>query len=158
MSGFKKVVFVCTDNTCLSNIAAAVFGNILGDRDIAVASRGLEVLFPEPINQKAVAILKSHGVSLLDNEAKPLESTDLGDDTLVLTMSTMNKIAVLDGYPDARNVYTLAEFVGEPGEVSLPFGGTLADYGRCYEHIDMLTKLAAEQIFKEGKQDDSTWM
>ena len=37
-------------------------------------------------------------------------------------------------------------------------GGTLADYGACYEHIDLLTKVAAEIIFQEEDKDDSTGM
>ena len=87
MARINKIIFVCTDNTCLSNMAAAVFEGIRGEREIQVASRGLVVLFPEPINQKAVAILKSHKLELLEEEAKPLESRDLIPGTLVLTMT-----------------------------------------------------------------------
>lgn len=158
MARVKKIIFVCTDNTCLSNMAAAVFEEIRGERDIKVASRGLVVLFPEPINQKTVAILKSHQLELLEEEAKPLESRDFIPGTLVLTMTQGEKQQVKERFPDMPNIFTLREFAGQEGDIIEPLGGTLADYGACYEHIDLLTKVAAEIIFKEENENDSAWM
>lgn len=154
----KRVIFVCTDNTCLSNMAAAVFEGIRGERKIEVMSRGLVVLFPEPINQKAVAILTSHKLALLAEEAKVLESTDLVPGTLVLTMTGAEREQVKERFPDMPNVYTLRGFAGKEGDITEPLGGSLADYGACYEHIDLFTKVAAEIIFKEEEQDDSIGM
>lgn len=158
MARVKKIIFVCTDNTCLSNMAAAVFEGIRGDREISVISRGLVVLFPEPINQKAVAILKSHQLELLDEEAKALESRDFVPGTLVLTMTQSEKQQLRERFPEMPNIFTLREFTGQEGDIIEPLGGTLADYGACYEHIDLLTKVAAEIIFKEENNDDSTGM
>ncbi len=158
MSAVKKVIFVCTDNTCLSNMAAAVFEGIRGEREIEVASRGLVVLFPEPINQKAVAILTSHQLKLLADEAKPLESRDFVPGTLVLTMTGAEREQVKERFPDMPNIFTLREFDGQDGDIVEPLGGTLADYGACYEHIDLFTKVAAEIIFKEEEKDDSAGM
>lgn len=91
MGRVKKVLFVCTANTCLSNMAAAVFEGVRGGREIQVASRGLVVLFPEPINQKTVAILKSHQLELLDEAARPLTREDLIPGTVILTMTRAEK-------------------------------------------------------------------
>ena len=41
------------------------------------------------------------------------------------------------------------------GDIEEPLGGSLADYGACYEHIDLLVKVAAEIIFKEEEDNDS---
>ncbi len=155
MSAVKRVIFVCTDNTCLSNMAAAVFEGIRAGREIEVMSRGLVVLFPEPINQKAVAILTSHKLRLLADEAKVSESTDFIPGTLVLTMTGVEREEVRERFPDMLNVFTLREFAGQGGDILEPLGGTLADYGACYEHIDLFTKVAAEIIFKEEEADDS---
>ena len=129
MSAVKRVIFVCTDNTCLSNMAAAVFEGVRGEREIEVMSRGLVVLFPEPINQKAVAILTSHRLVLLADEAKPLESTDFIPGTLVLTMTGTEREQVKERFPDMPNIYTLREFAGRDGDITEPLGGTLADTG-----------------------------
>ncbi|MCD2493173.1 hypothetical protein LQE92_11145 [Lacrimispora sp. NSJ-141] len=158
MARVKKIIFVCTDNTCLSNMAAAVFEGIRGEREISVAARGLVVLFPEPINQKTVAILKSHHLELLDEEAKPLERKDFIPGTLVLTMTAAEKHQVKERFPEMPNIFTLREFTGQEGDIAEPLGGTLADYGACYEHIDLLTKVAAEIIFKEETDNDSVGM
>ena len=70
---WDKVIFVCKSGTCRAPMAAALLRECNLKRDIEIEARGLVVLFPEPINQKAVAILKSHQLELLDEEAKPLE-------------------------------------------------------------------------------------
>ena len=155
MARVKKVIFVCRDNTCLSNMAAAVFEDIRGEREIQVASRGLVVLFPEPINKKAVAILKSHQLTLLSQEATALEKTDFVPGTLVLTMTRSEKQEVKQRFPEMPNIFTLREFTGQEGDIEEPLGGSLADYGACYEHIDLLVKVAAEIIFKEEEDNDS---
>lgn len=149
MGRVKKVLFVCTANTCLSNMSAAVFEGVRGGREIQVASRGLVVLFPEPINQKTVAILKSHQLELLDEAARPLTREDLIPGTVILTMTRAEKQQVKELFPENPNVFTLREFTGQEGDITEPMGGSLADYGACYEHIDLLVKVAAEIIFKE---------
>ena len=37
-----------------------------------------------------------------------------------------------------ENVYTLTEYVGCKEELSNPLGGTLADYGECYERMEKI--------------------
>ena len=52
-----KLIFVCTENTYQSPIAETIFKNINRDLDLLVCSRGLVVLFPEPVNPKAETVL-----------------------------------------------------------------------------------------------------
>ncbi len=145
----NKVIFVCSDNTCASNMAEAIFKSILGDVDINVCSRGMVVLFPEPVNPKAVAVLKARELIMESSESEGLTFSDLEGHPLILTMTETQRNRLLESYPGAADVFTLREFVGSSGDISLPVGGSLADYGAFYEHMDLLTKMAAEIIFKE---------
>lgn len=145
----NKVIFVCSDNTCASNVAEAIFKSILGDHDIEVCSRGMVVLFPEPVNPKAVAVLKARNLVMERAESEGLNFNDLEGHPLILTMTEAQKNRLVESYPGAADVFTLREFVGSSGDISLPVGGSLADYGAFYEHMDLLTKMAAEIIFKE---------
>lgn len=145
----RRVIFVCSDNTCAGNMAEAIFKSILGEHDIDVCSRGLVVLFPEPVNPKAVAVLKSRNIVMDKTESESLSFKDLEGHPLILTMTQSQKSKLIENYPGAADVFTLREFVGSSGDIELPVGGSLADYGAFYEHMDLLTKMAAEKIFKE---------
>lgn len=145
----NKVIFVCSDNTCASNVAEAIFKSVLGDRVINVCSKGMVVLFPEPVNPKAVAVLKARNLVMERTESEGLTFSDLEGHPLILTMTESQKNRLNESYPGAADVFTLREFVGSSGDISLPVGGSLADYGAFYEHMDLLTKMAAEIIFKE---------
>ena len=70
-------------------------------------------------------------------------------------MTAAEKHQVKERFPEMPNIFTLREFTGQEGDIVEPLGGTLADYGACYEHIDLLTKVAAEIIFKEETENDS---
>ena len=145
----NRIIFVCSDNTCASNMAEAIFKSVIGGRKLKVCSRGMVVLFPEPVNPKAVAVLKARNLIMEKTESESLSFKDLEGHPLILTMTELQKNKLLESYPEAADIFTLREFVGSTGDISLPAGGSLADYGAFYEHMDLLTKMAAEIIFKE---------
>lgn len=148
MPKYKKVIFVCTDNTCRSIMAEAVMNSVNQKRKVEVLSRGLVVLFPEPMNPKAVAILKSYQMKPAKESSEALTPQDLTAETLILTMTEYECQQVREQLAEAQNVYTIGDFVGKPGDIEEPHGGTLAEYGACYEYIDFMVKVAAEIIFR----------
>lgn len=152
MKRYRKLIFVCTGNTCRSPLAAVIFDKVKGVQSVEVTSRGLVVLFPEPANAKAVAIARSKGLYLNNHTTRQLELTDFGDDILVLVMTDQQKKKVYEEYASAKNVYTIKEFVGESGDVDDPYGGSLADYGECYEALERLIQKVADKLFKEEEE------
>ncbi len=149
MEAYRRIVFVCMDNTCRSIMAEAVMKSVCQEERIEIASRGLVVLFPEPMNPKAVAVLKGNQMSPAKEMSEPLRAEDITEWTVVLTMTAHERDMVRERFPEAGYVYTLGEFAGQAGDIEEPHGGTLADYGACYEYIDLLVKLVAETLFKE---------
>ena len=147
MTKIDNIIFVCTDNTCRSIMAEAVMKSVCGERKIHVCSRGLVVLFPEPLNPKAVAIMTGNQMSPQKSSSELLTKEDITPATLILTMTEKEKADVKEEFPQAPYVVTLGEFAGKPGDIEEPHGGTLAEYGACYEYIDLLVKLAAESFF-----------
>ena len=148
----NRILFVCMDNTCRSVMAEAVMKSVLRDRKIEIGSRGLIVLFPEPLNPKAVAILKGNQTMPAKTCTEALRAGDITENTMILTMTAKEAQMARESFPDAPFVATLGDFAGKPGDIEEPHGGTLAEYGACYEYIDLLVKFAAETLFKAQAQ------
>ncbi len=149
---YKKVVFVAESGTCREPMAVAILEDIGLKRPAEILARGLVVLFPEPLNQKAEAVMISNGLPTEGYMSSPLTAEDLEGDALVLTMEDKQRQKVLELFENAnpKNVQVLTEFVGDELEIVNPYGGTLQMYGLCYETLlASIRKLA--NILNEGE-------
>lgn len=150
MGKYHKLIFVCTGNTCRSPIAEAIYRNLEKVSDRKVISRGLVVLFSEPLNPKAEIVLQKHDLELNNHMAKGLKASDIEENTLILTMTASQKKKVQELYPEEKDIYTIKEFAGEIGDVIDPYGGTLMDYEECYIELGRLVKKTVYKL-NEGK-------
>lgn len=151
MSRYDKLVFVCTGNTCRSPMAEVIYKNLDKESDVKVISRGLVVLFNEPINPKAEVVLKKHDLEISNHISKGLEAQDIDEKTLILTMTEAHKTRIIDEYPNAFNVYTIKEYAGENGDVVDPYGGTLVEYEECYVELARLVKKTVYKINEDNQ-------
>jgi len=152
MGKYSKVIFVSTDNTSRSILAEAVMNSVNKKKVVEVCSRGMVVLFPEPMNPKAVAILKGNQMEPSKTSSEQLMESDLTEGTLILAMTAYECALAREKFAGKAEIYTIGEFVGKPGDIAEPHGGTLAEYGACYEYIDLMVKIAAEIIFRETEE------
>lgn len=65
----KKVLFLCTANSCRSQMAEGIANHFLGDR-IEAVSAGTEASY---VNQRAIAVLKEIGIDISLNRSKNLD-------------------------------------------------------------------------------------
>ena len=144
MLEFSKILFVTDTDTSPGPLAATLLKHYLPLEQVNIDSRGLAVLFPEPMNPKTVAIAASKGLDI------QLEPEDFGQDVLVLVLDESRKQAVYDDYAEAVNVYTLTEYINEAGSIVNPDGGELADYAKMYETLDNIIQKLANKL-KESK-------
>lgn len=150
MLEYSKILFVTDMDTSPGPLAAALLKHYLPLEQAEIDSKGLAVLFPEPMNPKTVAIAASKGMEL-NRSSSQLKAEDFGRDVLVLVLDETKKQTVYDDYAEAVNVYTLKEFINEAGSINNPDGGELADYAKLYETLDeVIIKLAYK--LKHGKQ------
>ena len=74
------------DDTARAPMAKAILQSKELPWPMEVGSRGLVVLFPQPVNQKVEAVLVRNGLSAKDHTTTPLTAEDINDDTLILVM------------------------------------------------------------------------
>ncbi|MCD7736560.1 MAG: phosphotyrosine protein phosphatase [Lachnospiraceae bacterium] len=151
MKKYDRLVFVTKGDTAAGPMAEAILQSKYLLDALDVTSKGLIVLFPEPINPKAEAVLVSNGLSMKGHMSDPLEPEDFNERTLLLTMNDEIRRKVLETFQPEHEelVQVLYQFVGEPEEPRNPYGGTLADYGQCFSELESLIKKLVVQLNEE---------
>ena len=138
MKQYSKIIFVCESGTSRAPMAEAIMKEYTIKYPVQIESRGLVVLFPEPMNQKVEAVLISNGVNMPEKMSRQLEEYDLSQENLILTMEAEQKEKIFEEYEQAKhaNVEVLTELVGDELEILNPYGGALQSYGLCYETLN----------------------
>lgn len=142
---YENIVFIGENGSCREAMAVAILEDIGLKQKANIKARGLVVLFPEPMNQKAEAVMISNGLPTEGYMSSPLTREDLEGNTLALVMERRQREKVLEMFEEVNpeNVQVLSEFVGDEIEVVNPYGGTLQMYGLCYETLfSSIKKLA----------------
>ncbi|WP_294784529.1 phosphotyrosine protein phosphatase [uncultured Eubacterium sp.] len=133
---------------CREPMAAAILQRETLNFPVEILARGFVVLFPEPLNQKAEAVMISNGITLENYTSSQLESTDFGETTLILTFDQTSKEKVLE-MKGAQNVEVLTDLTGDELEILDPYGAELVTYGICYETLSNSIHKLAEILNEE---------
>lgn len=143
---FHRIVFVSQSDTCRGPMAAELLRQKELKQEYVIDSRGMVVLFPEPPNQKAEAVMKSMQLTLSEHTAHAFSESEIGEDILILTFEEKQKEKLISEYGNSENIYTLCEFIGEDAELESPYGKPLQAYGESLEKIAVSIEKLAEEL------------
>ena len=136
----RRVVMVCTGNTCRSPMAEALLRNMLPE--IEVSSAGVATMDGMSASEGAKREMARRGLSLEEHRSRVLQGQQ-ADGALLLCMTQGHLRMVKAMFPWAE-ADTLMHFAGLSGDVADPYGGGAAEYRTAAEMIEgALQRIAA---------------
>lgn len=126
------IIFVCTGNTCRSPMAEEIYNTLIGEK--TAISRGIAVSSPSGAAQNAKYAVLEYGGNLENHMSHQITLEELKEAEIVITMTGSHKM-LLSQYVDEDKIKTLAEFAGESGDISDPYGGDVEIYRETAEEI-----------------------
>lgn len=135
----KKVLFICTGNTCRSPMCEAYFKTLGGK--IEASSAGIYAYEGDTASEHAREVAAEFGGDLSGFRSRKLTPAMLAEADLIAVMGNAHRAGVLELMPEAEMKTVL--LLGNR-DVSDPFGGPPAVYRRCFEEM----KVALDRLHK----------
>lgn len=135
----KKVLFVCTGNTCRSSMAEVLLKKMLEElgeeyKGIEIISAGTAAADGGPATIHAINVMQEEGLDLSEHKSKRLTSSIINEADLILTMTRRHKEFVISLVPEAENkVFLLKEFADENIDINSDSADIFDPYGYSEE-------------------------
>jgi protein-tyrosine-phosphatase len=138
----KKILFVCTGNTCRSPMAMAVCNKALkekGIENVMVDSAGI-ASDGGHISANSGKALEKMGIYFTNYRSKQIDTNLISEADLIVTMTSGHKQVLTNAGVPNEKVMVLG------GGIPDPFGGDLSVYEDCLKQIT----LGINELFEKG--------
>lgn len=152
----RKILFVCSGNTCRSPMAEALFSKLaeedqaINALDFEVLSAGLYTRDGLPASPEAIAAMKWKGIDLSKHKTQQVYPDLLRDADIILVMTESHRQVLLERFPDQlEKVFTIGEFAGYDNEIADPFGRNQDVYMETAQQLENILYKVIDKLKKE---------
>lgn len=132
----KRLLFVCSGNTCRSPLAEGIAkASFKQDPSIEVSSAGSAAVEGYPASEFATEVARNHGMDISGHRSRSLDRARIREADLIVTMESRHREAVGAIEPAALEyTYVITDFcAGLDDGIPDPIGGYLTDYQRTFD-------------------------
>ena len=143
----KRLLFVCTGNTCRSPMAELILKDKFKKnqvKGIRVSSAGLSATENHKISKNSLHALKKMGIKGYAFRSKQLTEEMVNKADLILTMTVSQKESILRYFPKSKTL-CVCEITGKK-EISDPYGQGLEVYEKTASEIDDDCNIILENV------------
>ena len=139
----KKLLFVCTGNTCRSPMAEVIFNALAKQKNLdwTAESAGVAAVGDRPASDNAIKAVAELGLDLSAHRTRFLPSIDLNEFSLFVALNDehyailsslgipSSMLRLLRRAPNPDDIYDLRQGIIDP------YGGDLNAYRKCRDEI-----------------------
>ncbi len=149
----KKIMFICSGNTCRSPLAEGLFKKYLNDNnitDVEVGSAGVGAFPGDEVSINSILVAGNRGVDISSHRARNINSEHLTTTDLFFCMSHSHK-HLLSRYCDEDKIVVL--------NVSDPYGRPIEVYEECAKQLEkkfpeILNRIQNATVIREMTEND----
>ena len=148
----KKILFVCSGNTCRSPLAQAAWRALQkkrrAPRDVEAVSAGVTAGSGAPASKHSVTLASQWGDDLSTHASQPLTDELAEEATAIFAMSSEHVYSLREYFDIApEKVHLLGRFAdAENPEIIDPFGGSREAYETCAAKIYQAVEGVAQAL------------
>ena len=149
----KKIMFICSGNTCRSPLAEGLFKKYLQENnitDVDVASAGVGAFPGDAVSINSILVAGNRGVDVSEHRARNVNPEHLITTDLFFCMSESHK-AVLSRHCDSEKIVVL--------NVPDPFGRPVEVYEECAKQLEsqfpeILERIQNTTVIRQMTEND----